>query len=201
MSDERPMGDTSPNDGKLRRLPAGVLHMRLRLAPECQHLVNEGLPPGMLSARLRALGLLREQLAFFAYALPEREAVWWGCMCVLHATPTELAPEQRHALALAQDWVRHPSEARRLESRAAAKAAGCVSPAAFVARAVFASQLARPASTRAGRLVEGAIRRAAASGAPERSEASLRRFIDSAEDIAEGGPGWLPPLADAGTPA
>ena len=199
MSDERPMGDTSPNDGKLRRLPAGVLHMRL--PPGCRPLVDEGLPPGALSARLHALGLLREQLAFLAYALPEREAVWWGCMCVLHATPTELAPEQRHALALAQDWVRQPSEARRLENRAAAKAAGCVSPAAFVARAVFASQLSRPASTRAGRLVEGAIRRAAASGAPERSEASLRRFIDSAEDIAEGGPGWLPPLADAGTPA
>jgi hypothetical protein len=178
---------------KLRALPTKTLQMKLVLPPPHQALWHDaGDPVGFLGA-LRRNELAGEAITFLSYALPEREAVWWACMCVLHTAPATLAPEQHHALTLAQEWVRKPTEDKRRQAKTAAREAGDSSATAFLARAVFASRLADPDSLRAGRRVEAAIRRAADGDGTGRKQVRLHRFIASAEDIGTGGAGRLPP--------
>jgi hypothetical protein len=62
-------------------------------------------------------GLMRsdtpeDAVAFSAYLLPRREAVWWACQCVRSLQPSRSAEEDA-ALAAAETWVREPEEARR----------------------------------------------------------------------------------------
>jgi hypothetical protein len=53
-----------------------------------------------------------DAIAFCAYLLPRREAVWWASQCVrsLIGTPTE---DDEIALEAAENWVREPEEPRR----------------------------------------------------------------------------------------
>jgi hypothetical protein len=51
-----------------------------------------------------------EAVAYFAYLLPRREAVWWGAQCV-RALRGRAAPDA--ALSAAEDWVRVPEETQR----------------------------------------------------------------------------------------
>jgi hypothetical protein len=178
---------------KLRVLPADALRMRLTLPPPHQPLLAEAARPSAFVAALQDRDLAMEAVTFLSYALPEREAVWWACMCVLHTEAATMAPEQHRALAFAQDWVRKPTEEKRLQGRAAAREAGDTTAAAFTARAVFASRLADPSSLSAGRRVQGAVRRAADADGSGRTRARLDRFIASALEIAAGGAGRLSP--------
>ncbi len=179
-------------DGKLRRLPLATLRFRLALPVAHRPLLDEEQPPSSLLARLRALGLLDAQATLLGYALPEREAVWWACMCVAHAVPDPMPPEQHRPLVAAENWVRQPDEERRQAALAAAKAAGYVSAGALAARAAFAARPAVAGSTRAGRTIDVAIRQAASCGDQGRTALRLRRFVASAEEIAAGGAGRLP---------
>jgi len=52
-------------------------------------------------------------LAYCAYLLPRREAVWWAAQC-LRLTDT-LAAGDLASLAAAEDWVREPTEPKRQE--------------------------------------------------------------------------------------
>jgi hypothetical protein len=186
----------SKQAGKLRMLPVDKLRNRLRLTPQQQDLVRDARGPAELLALLRQHDLMEPSIALLSYALPEREAVWWACMCILHTAPVAQPTEQQRALALAQDWVRTPTEEKRRQGPAAAREAGYTSAAAFTARAVFASRLADPSSLHAGRRVEGAIRRAADDDGSGRGQARRQRFIASALEIAAGGAGRLPPEGD-----
>jgi hypothetical protein len=183
-------------DSKLRGLPIPALRIRLALPPRHQDLLSEGAHPSAFVATLQKHELARQAIIFLSYALPEREAVWWACMCVLHTAASPLDAGEHRALELAQDWVRKPTEEKRLQGSAAAREAGYNSAAAFTARAVFASRLTDPSSLHAGRRVEGAVRRAADSDGSGRTQARLQRFIASALDISKGGAGHLPPEGD-----
>jgi hypothetical protein len=183
-------------DSKLRVLPIPALRVRLALPPRHQDLLSEAAQPSAFVATLQKHELTRQAITFLSYALPEREAVWWACMCVLHTAASPMEAGEHRALELAQDWVRKPTEEKRLQGSAAAREAGYSSAAAFTARAVFASRLDDPSSLHAGRRVEGAVRRAADSDGSGRTQARLHRFITSALDIAKGGAGRLPPEGD-----
>lgn len=50
-----------------------------------------------------------EAIAFCAYLLPRREAVWWGCQCVRAIEGQSLNNDA--ALGAAEAWVREPDEA------------------------------------------------------------------------------------------
>jgi hypothetical protein len=49
-----------------------------------------------------------EAIAFCAYLLPRREAVWWACQCVRAIQGEAIAGDA--ALKAAEDWVRDPEE-------------------------------------------------------------------------------------------
>ncbi|MCK0195922.1 hypothetical protein MWN34_03255 [Ancylobacter sp. 6x-1] len=71
----------------------------------------EEIPPLDFVTRLAA-GHPEQAIAFLAYLLPRREAVWWACRCVRHLLP-EPVPAEEARIAAAEDWVKEPSDARQ----------------------------------------------------------------------------------------
>lgn len=69
--------------------------------------------PPLAFARALAGGPTPEDaLAFCAYLLPRREAVWWSCQCVRSLTH-QIAGKELEALEAAEAWVRAPEDDRR----------------------------------------------------------------------------------------
>lgn len=59
-----------------------------------------------------------DAIAFCAYLLPKREAVWWGCSCVrgLADEHERRSIEQSRAFVAAETWVKDPQHQRRVEA-------------------------------------------------------------------------------------
>src|SRR5260370_31400842 len=55
---------------------------------------------------------LDEAVAFCAYLLPRREAVWWACSCA-RASLGEITQDRSACLLAAEAWVYDPNDARR----------------------------------------------------------------------------------------
>lgn len=180
---------------KLRVLAPDVLRERLRIPPGKDTILVDHDGPGDLLNRLVQQDLLIEAARLLAYALPEREAVWWSCMCVLHTAPADFPAAERQATQAAEAWVRQPSEETKREAAWAAAAAGYGAPGAWPALAAYWSRPALEGDTRGGRGVDTAITRAAMRDDTSRQNERLRRFIGSGRDIASGGAGRLPPEA------
>ena len=135
-----------------------------------------------------------------AHTLPQREAVWWACMCVSHTAPADLPAADRAAREAAEDWVRQQTDKSRRLAWERAQAGGCQSPEAWAAVAAFWSggsmspegqpdvPPARICAAGGGR--GGGARRGARR--PVRRDDRLRRFLESGRNIAAGGPGRLP---------
>ena len=177
---------------KLRRFEPALLHRWLQLPPEHQKLVSEFGEPEHLLWHLRRLELLAEAVRLLAYALPEREAVWWSCMCV-RRTAASLPDAERGAVEAAEAWVRCPEPAARHEAALAASASGYAAPGAWSALGAAWSQRERLLPDLCGgRGAATAVARAAARDGPERVQERLRRFIQSGVDIGNGGAGRIP---------
>jgi len=180
---------------KLHSFPTETLQMFVRLPPARQSLLYEYPDPDDLVVQLTELGLLTETTRLLACTLPEREAVWWGCMCVTHTAPPDSPPIEREALEAAEAWVRQPGAPGCYE-RALTTAQACNgAPPSWVGLAICWSQRLRKPNHGAARGVEAAISRAAVRTTPEHRAERLQRFIASGRDIATGGAGRLPPAA------
>lgn len=151
--------------------------------------------------RLIEQNSLLEAARLLAYGLPKREAVWWCCMCAAHTTPSNLPGADRKAAELTREWVRKQTDEARRAAMAEAKRAGYRTPEAWAAAAAFfcgdsltAPDLPKvpPAAHLPGLAVAGAVVLASVRDHPERQGTRLARFLDSARDIARGGPGHLP---------
>lgn len=70
------------------------------------------LPPLDFLKQLTGLPQPRAAVAFLAYLLPKREAVWWGCRTVRALSPG-LSDNEESAILAAEGWVREPTEERR----------------------------------------------------------------------------------------
>jgi hypothetical protein len=186
------MTESVPISGKLRTLERPVLRQRLRLPPEREALLDDWQVPATLLGRLAEAGLLPEATRLLAYALPERESVWWACMCVAHTMPAAQPEPEGRALAAAEAWVRRPDDGARREAAWAAAAAGYEAPGAWAALAAYWSRRSLPLDTRGGRGVETAVARAAVRGGAEHQAERLLLFIGGGTEIAGGGVGRLP---------
>jgi hypothetical protein len=151
-------------------------------------------------ARLEAGGFLIEATRLVAHALPKREAVWWACMCAAHTAPPDLSVADRDAREAAEIWVRQQTDKTRRAAWERAQASGFQTPEAWTAVAAFwsgdsmspAGQPAVPPAPHfTGNAAAGAVALAAVRGDVSRREARLRRFLESARNIAAGGPGRL----------
>ncbi|MBV6788686.1 MULTISPECIES: DUF6931 family protein [Xanthomonas] len=101
-------------------------------APACAQLSTPITPQAAVSALL-ASGHGEDAIKLLARLLPKRYAVAWLCQCVRGETLDE---EDRAGAALAEKWVREPSEAHRRAAQAFAHAGDYVSLGAWLAAAV-----------------------------------------------------------------
>ena len=66
---------------------------RYEPGPQASALATGDPPPSRFVKGLLAKDLPADAVVFLAYALPRREAVWWGLRCLRSIAPPEPAPE------------------------------------------------------------------------------------------------------------
>jgi len=178
-----------------------ALSAHLALQPEADAATQGCTDVSEALDRLQAGGFLTEATRLIAHALPKREAVWWACMCATHTAPADLPEADRIAREAAEDWVRQPTDKARRHAWDLAQASGCGTPEAWAAIAAFWSgdsmspegqPAVPPAAHLTGTAAAGAVALASVRGDGTRREARLQRFLESARNIAAGGPGRLP---------
>ena len=186
---------------KLTRSPFADLLPRLSFGADAAIAVQGVTEVPEALDRLEAAGLPLEAARLVAHALPRREAVWWACMCAAHTAPADLPDADRQARETAEHWVRQQTDALRRSAMQQAEAGGFATPEAWAAVAAFWSGKSMapegqpavpPAPHLTGTAAAGAVALAAARGEPTRQAARLKRFLESARNIAAGGPGRLP---------
>lgn len=189
--------------GQLRKLYAADLDRVLavsQLKPRAMALIADcRTVPGAL-ASLEDGGMPRQAVRLLAHALPQREAVWWACMCARHTAPANLAETDRLALEGAEAWVRQPSDEAKQAAAMRAEAAAAKSPEVWAAIAVAWSGAATappdprrqsPSRKLPGTAVVGSIILASLRRTRAASQARLQRFLQSGRGIASGGGGRL----------
>ena len=151
--------------------------------------------------RLFDAGDLMAAARLGAFALPQREAVWWACMCAIHAAPANQPPLEIRVREAAELWVRHLDDTPRRLAMDLAREVGFAVPEAWVGVAAFWSgdsmspvgkPVVPPAPHLTGTAVSGAIAMASIRDNPFRREERLGRFLASLWDIAAGGAGRIP---------
>jgi hypothetical protein len=163
----------------------------IEAAPDAQGVINV----------LAKNGYLLEATRVYAQALPNRESVWWACMCAYHTAPDDMDPNERKPRDLAETWVRSQKDEDRRAAMEAAKARDMKGPEAWCASAAFYSgdSIApikyppnKPAPHLSGMVVAAAVLLASLRGDASRQPDRLARFLESAQDISGGGSGRLP---------
>ncbi len=171
---------------------------RFSVKKEAVALLRNGMAPGDFVEALIANKQYVNGIDFMAHALPAREAVWWGCLCLQHACGENLSPTDRAACRAAVQWVMQPTERNRAATLAPAQAAGPASPAAGLAMAVFqtggniappnAPPTAPPPFAPA-KAVAGAVKIACTKADPVKIVETQRLFLELAVRMAEGSTG------------
>jgi hypothetical protein len=122
---------------KIRAATAGEVCAHFDLKPEAQPLLHPGMPPRQFIDALLANKQYLAGIEFLAHALPVREGIWWGCLCLQHACGENLTPADRAACIAVVQWVTQPSEQTRAAVKAPADVAGPASPAGVLGIAAF----------------------------------------------------------------
>jgi hypothetical protein len=182
---------------KPTRLAADVAKT-VRLSEPALALLTPAQTPRQYFDALAAVPALADDaIRFLAAALPKREAVWWGVLCVTDAIPKPAA-EGAKAVAAAEAWVREPSEANRRTAEGAATVAGYGTPAGSLAAGAFWSggsitpanlPPVPPKDELTGVAVSGAVLLASIVAAPA-PEPAKARFLALGADVASGRRKW-----------
>jgi hypothetical protein len=139
---------------------------------------------------LVAKGLYGDAVQFVAHALPNREAVWWACLCTRYVVGPRPPDPERAALYAAVQWVLKPAGPQGQAARRAGDAAGRDSLAGRVARAIAVCDKANP--ERAARLVGAAVLHAAQRGPAAERTWCYRQFLSVALEVHRGPARWAP---------
>jgi len=174
---------------------AGEICARFNIKKEAGALLREGMPPEEFVEALVAHKQYITGVDFMAHALPARDAVWWGCLCLQHACGDSLSAADRAACRAAVQWVVQPNEWHRAAALAPAQAAGPASPAAGLAMAVFqtgedvappnAPPMA-PGPFAPAKAVAGAVKMSCAKANAVKIIETQRLFVELAVTMAEG---------------
>ena len=161
------------------------------------YLIGEPSPQEFMDQLLQA-ELYVDATRFLAYALHEREAVWWASLCV-RSVPACFGDEiSTETLEAAEAWVKDPVDTKRQAALAAGKKHTFqmpTAPAAWAAMAVGWSgethaapdEPVSPSSEHlTAHAVSGAIMLSATAEA-DRAAEMYRRFLETGVQIAQGG--------------
>jgi Family of unknown function (DUF6931) len=147
-----------------------------------------------------------EAVAFFAHALPRREAVWWAFVCARAAAGPEPFEPLAASLEATRAWVREPSDENRRAAFQAGEAAGFDTPVGLAALAVFLAgdtlgpvdaPPAPPDPHAGAKAVAGAVSLAAVDRNPDDPAAAASEFLRQALQVAERARLWTPPTNEA----
>lgn len=191
---------TTPKFTKVAAKTAAEICAHVKLGDPAQQLLTAGLLPEHYLDKLLSYQQFADGIKFLAHALPPREAVWWGCLCLrLVSDPAKMPPEQAAALHAAVQWVLHPEEKQRREAEAAgekadlASAAGCLATGAFFnAGSLNPPKLpvapAKPYMT--AKTVSGAVLLSTILSGPKKIKQCQRQFLVLGLGVAMGKNRW-----------
>lgn len=182
---------------KIKAATAAEVCAAYEPAEAARTLLRPGTPPEAFLQALNERQFYHDAVQFLAHALPQREAVWWACLCAGAALGEEPPAEQGTALAAAKAWVYEPRQENCHAAMAAAEAAGFDTAAGWAAVAAFWSgETLAPADVPAvpptpglvGKAVAGAVILAAVSGPAEKAAEVFQGFLQWGLRIARGVP-------------
>ncbi len=165
------------------------------LEEKAEPLLREGIGPREFVEALLADKQYAAGIDFMAHALPAREAIWWGCLCLQHACGSDLSAKDRAAAKAALQWVLQPNEVNRAATKAPAEAAGPPSPAGALAMAAHRTggslgppdaPPVPPGPFMPAMAVATAVKFAAIRVEPAKINETRRLFVELAVGLAEG---------------
>jgi hypothetical protein len=171
---------------------------RWNIKKEALALLREGMGPREFVDALVAGKQYVSGIDFMAHAMPARDAIWWGGLCLQHACGDSLSPADKAAARAAVQWIMQPSEESRAAALAPAQAAGPASPAGGLAMAAYQTggNVAPPKAPPTppppfafAKAVAGAIKLACTKADPVKIVETQRLFLDLAVRMAEGSSG------------
>jgi hypothetical protein len=181
------------------------------LRAEARPLLRQGQTPAEFLQALLDERKHAPAIDFLAHALPAREAIWWGCLCIQAAQSGSLSQPEGEALKAAARWVLDPTEANRAAAKPAGEAAGLKTPAGGLAMAAAwtGGSLAPPLATTNPKIpqpppvspgpfvpakaVAGAVLLASTKGDPSRIRENQRGFVELGIGVGEGRFAWPEP--------
>ncbi len=180
---------------KIRAATAAEVCANFDLDGEGRKLLRNGMTPQEFVTALIEKKRNVTAIDFMAHALPVREGIWWGCLCMQHALGDGLSPLDRAAATAAVQWVMRPTEENRTAAKAPAEAADPMSPAGPLAMAanqtggsIFPPNLPfKPHPPFApAKAVARAVKLASLKTEPASLAKTQRRYVELAMQIAEG---------------
>ena len=180
---------------KIKVATAAEVCAHFTLEKEPRALLRDGMAPREFLAALIAGKQPRAGIDFIAHALPPRDAIWWGSLCLQHVCGNELSVPDKAACKAAVRWVLQPTEENRAGANAPAQAAGPASPAGGLANAAYHSggnvappkvPPVAPGPFDAAKAVARAVTIASTKAEPARIVETQKLFVELGIGIAEG---------------
>jgi hypothetical protein len=180
---------------KIRAATAAEVCANFSLDVEAKKLLRDGMNPQEFLTALIEKKKHVAAIDFMAHALPAREGVWWGCLCMQHALGDTLPPAERAAATAAVQWVMRPTEENRTVAKAPAESADPLSPAGALAMAVnqTGGSVAPPSSPSmapppfaTAQAIARAVKLASLRTEPASLAKTQRGYVDLAMRVAEG---------------
>jgi hypothetical protein len=180
---------------KIQAATAAEICAHFDLEEKARPLLSDGMRPGEFVEALLAGKQYAAGIHFMARALPAREAIWWGCLCVQHACGNNLSAADKAAAKAAVQWVLWPTDENRAAAKPPAEAARAPSPAGALAMAASLTggslgppnlPLVPPPSFTWAAYVAAAVKFAAIKVEPARVSGTQRSFVELGIGVAEG---------------
>jgi hypothetical protein len=169
---------------KIQAATAAEVCANFDLDVEAKPLLRDGMKPHEFLAALTEQKKFVEAIDFMAHALPVREGIWWGCLCMQHAVGDRLSPPERAAATAVVRWVMQPTEETRTAAKAPAEAADPLSPAGALAMAAYQAGGGAPGAIASAKSIARAIKLASIKA--ERIAKMQECYLELGMEIAEG---------------
>ena len=140
MSSDPMQSAEAPGLAKVEAADAAEICAHYEASKAAKALLTAGLEPTRFLDLLVEKELFDDALTFLSYALPTREAIWWGLRCAREVTPEDAEEPIAAALKAIQAWLDDPSDESRRANMDAAEAATYATPAGCMALVVFFSE-------------------------------------------------------------
>lgn len=186
---------------KVKAPTASEICRHFDVPPESRPLLSPKATPREFLDALAGARQWGAAVSFLAHALPPREAIWWGSLCIKHVAGAGLPAPEAEALRASVVWVLDPTDANRNAAKAPAEAAGFEAPAGALATATtwtggtLAPPMPKvppvvPGPFLPAKAVTAAVLLASVKGPATGIEDTQRLFVELGTNVAEGKVTW-----------